>query len=134
MRGGRSAVRDADLRESRLSGSRHFASNRQSPLARLWIRNVDLQECVSLGLRSPTRDPVTREVERATIAARAGPLASHCILILAGLGFEFLTKLLPQSTGYRAQVSGERKPPLFNRFLCEFLELLRDRLRGFFTL
>jgi hypothetical protein len=52
----------------------------------------------------------------------------------AGLGFEFLTQLLAQSGRHRIQVPGEREPPLFRGLLCEFLELLCDRLHGFLSL
>ena len=52
----------------------------------------------------------------------------------SGSGFEFLTKLLAQSLRHRIQVLGECETPLFRGLLCEFLELLRDRLHGFLAL
>src|ERR1700676_4154329 len=63
-----------------------------------------------------------------------GPAPRLQRLTLAGLGFEFLTKLLAQSSGHRAQVPGECEPPLFRRLPCEFLEMLRDRLHSFLAL
>src|ERR1700690_2817689 len=55
-------------------------------------------------------------------------------LALAGLGPEFLAKPLAESIGHRVQVSGEGEAPLFRRLLCQFLELLRNRLHRLLAL
>jgi hypothetical protein len=96
------ADRTNKVPEARLSGSRPFASNRQSLLARLWIPKCGFTSVRIIRLRSSTRDPVTPGMLSEPLSSQSRPpLASHCNLILAGLGFEFLTKLLPQSIGYR---------------------------------